>query len=82
MHSHTWRMRIVDTLVGFPILFLLFSLLVGGFANAAFILLVAVVCTLGVSLVVILPLAWAVGMITNTTLLILRDKIRGARGAA
>ena len=54
----------------------------GGFEQAGFFLLVAVVCTAGVSLVILLPLAWMTGVFTRTIITALLSLMRGARSAA
>ena len=73
---------IVDTVIGIPILFVAFTLLVGGIEEALFFLLLAVVCTLGVSLVILLPLAWVMGMLARTVVTALMRQVQGARSAA
>ena len=52
-----------NTLIGLPILFAFLSLLTGSPTNAIFLLYLSVVCTAGVSLVLWLPLAWAIGRV-------------------
>jgi hypothetical protein len=80
-HSKTQAI-VRDGLIGIPILFTIFAVMVGSFEDALFFLFVAVVCTLGVSLVILLPLAWVVGTITYTVVTTLMRQFRGARSAA
>jgi hypothetical protein len=53
-------------LVGLACAFGLLILLMGGVNGAVTVLAVALICTAGVSLVVILPLAWLLGWIVTT----------------
>lgn len=56
--------KINKGLVGIPITFLLLALFSGGFANAWQILSISIVCTAGISLIIWIPLFWAVGWLT------------------
>lgn len=51
-------------LVGTPIVYIGLILLSGSVQNAGSILVMSIICTLGISLVFWVPLAWLVGMIT------------------
>ncbi len=55
-----------NTLIGIPICFILTCIYVGGIDEAMSIILIAIVCTAGISLVIILPCCTLAGFITTS----------------
>lgn len=53
----------VRTLIGAAVLFALLTAMTGSVNSAMTVLLILVVCTAGMSLVILLPLAWAIGWV-------------------
>lgn len=66
--------QVGNTLVGGVILFVGSVLLIGPMATLSF-LAIAVICTLGLSLLVLLPLAWAIGWVATATFQAIRRAI-------
>lgn len=56
--------RFVQTLVGSVVLFVAFWVMMGNLGDVLTFLFFAVICTAGLSLIILVPLAWGVGWIT------------------
>jgi hypothetical protein len=76
-----WATIFLDTAIGAAVLFVVASVTLGGVQTAAMFLFYALLCTLGISLAILLPLAWAVGTVIRRPIAHLARAASGGRGA-
>ena len=73
---------LLDTAVGIPVLFALSAAMLGSVSNALGFLAMAVICTAGFSLLLLLPLAWVLGALVRRPLALILNRTRRASSAA
>ena len=77
-----WQAIALDTAVGVPTLFLLSAAMLGSVGNAITFFAIAVICTLGFSLLILVPLAWALGALIRRPIVYLLSRLRSVPSAA
>ena len=77
-----WQALMLDTAVGIPLLFMLSAAMMGSLSNAITFFVIAVVCTAGVSLLILLPLACVLGALVRRPIAHLLNRQRSATSAA
>jgi hypothetical protein len=76
-----WGTISLDTAIGAVVLFIVAAATMGGVQTAVTFLVYAIICTLGISLAILLPLAWAVGTVIRRPIAHLARVAFRGRGA-
>jgi hypothetical protein len=77
-----WQELALDTAVGIPILFLGSAAVLGSVTNAFAFFVIAVVCTAGFGLLILLPLACVLGALVRRPVVYFLRRSRSAPSAA